>query len=447
MASAQAKTKSTQAKRWCFTLNNPTYPIQFNELTMDYLIYGEEVGKEGTPHHQGFLVMKVMKRPHQMKEINNHAHWEKAMGTNVQASDYCKKDGKYHEFGVMPLDPQVIATPAGNKANKEKWRAINDHAKAGDLEWIDQEHPKVFNQSYKNLKAMKVDYMKKKPDLLNTCGIWFYGKSGVGKTHLTTQLYPDAYLKRAQNKWFDAYQHEDVIVVDDLDDTHAYMGYELKKLADKYCYMVEVKNSSMYIRPSKCVVTSQYTIQEVWKNDPKTREALERRFQQVHITLQNRDIVYQAYKKKDESKDTILEDDVTPAMFDQLMVEAEEQRKAVTLGEKIAKQNKDIAMKRIDIEKIQPKKIRPANIYFPDKRLQFATPKPLVRKNAYVEPPPAPKKLKRERVVVISSDEEFEEPEPELTPPEYFDEREASLEELWCDEELSDSEHISSDEY
>ena len=155
----------TLAKRWCFTLNNPKAPIQFNEVTMDYLIYGNEVGESGTPHHQGFVVFKQQKRIGNLKDINGLAHWEIANGTNQQAADYCKKDGDFLEFGECPPDPIKKAQPQGAKANQEKWRVINDKAKEGDLEWIDVNYPKVFNQSYRNLKQMKTDYMKRKPTL------------------------------------------------------------------------------------------------------------------------------------------------------------------------------------------------------------------------------------------------------------------------------------------
>ena len=109
----------------------------------------------------------------------------------------------------------------------DKWRVINDKAKEGDLEWIDVNYPKVFNQSYRNLKQMKTDFMKRKPDLGGPCGVWYHGHAGVGKTTLISKKYPGAYLKRAQNKWFDGYQGEDVVVIDDqvLGTAGIYSGY------------------------------------------------------------------------------------------------------------------------------------------------------------------------------------------------------------------------------
>ena len=101
---------SDRAKRWCYTLNNPLQPIPWNELTQEYHVYGEEVGESGTPHYQGFIVFKNLKRLNQLKEINSKAHWEISRGTNAQASDYCKKDGKFHEYGTLPEEKHAYVS-------------------------------------------------------------------------------------------------------------------------------------------------------------------------------------------------------------------------------------------------------------------------------------------------------------------------------------------------
>lgn len=95
--------QASSAKRWCFTINNPSDDDRFWENAeqqeqLEYLIVQQEVGEEGTPHYQGFLILKRKNRLTWLKSnMNSRAHWEKARGTDKQAADYCRKDDTHPE--------------------------------------------------------------------------------------------------------------------------------------------------------------------------------------------------------------------------------------------------------------------------------------------------------------------------------------------------------------
>lgn len=107
------------AKRWCFTLNNPTDQEQIylaiagEEISIDevapfsYLIFGRETGESGTPHLQGFAIFKKKTRLTQIKNLYGfeRCHLEVARGTAHQAATYCKKDGDFDEYGKLPAGP------------------------------------------------------------------------------------------------------------------------------------------------------------------------------------------------------------------------------------------------------------------------------------------------------------------------------------------------------
>lgn len=85
-------TTRPKAKHWCFTVNN------YNEETIipdrseyEYMVIGKEVGESGTPHLQGYVVMKKQCLLSTMKKLIPGAHLEVARGTPKAASDYCKK--------------------------------------------------------------------------------------------------------------------------------------------------------------------------------------------------------------------------------------------------------------------------------------------------------------------------------------------------------------------
>ena len=83
------------------TINNYT-ENDIEMLSSDkttYLIYGKEIGENGTHHLQIYVEYGSSKRFDTMKNRYPRAHIEKRKGTAKQASDYCKKDGNFIETG------------------------------------------------------------------------------------------------------------------------------------------------------------------------------------------------------------------------------------------------------------------------------------------------------------------------------------------------------------
>ena len=99
--------KKSQCRKWCFTDNN--YEVDKVDKILDLLrdasekgIFGEEIGKNGTRHLQGFLVFKNGRTLGGVKKLLEKAHWERTKGSDASNFKYCSKEGKYKMWGDWP---------------------------------------------------------------------------------------------------------------------------------------------------------------------------------------------------------------------------------------------------------------------------------------------------------------------------------------------------------
>jgi len=271
-----------KSKFWCFTINNPkkNYKDLSGVKNWDYMVVGNEIGENGTPHLQGFLAYKIRTAFSTVKNQLPMAHIEKMKGTPKQASDYCKKDGNFEEYGTIP-DYKGGATGGEKKA--QNFKQMIAHAKNQDINEIEEIDPVSYVQHYHAFKRIAQDNPKKTQNLPDVCGIWYVGPPGVGKSHKAREEYPDYYDKPA-NKWFDGYQGEAAVLIDDLDLCHSTLGHHLKRWADKYPFPAEQKGTTVLVRPKNIIVTSNYTIEEIFSQQGDVLvAALQRRFQVFNV--------------------------------------------------------------------------------------------------------------------------------------------------------------------
>lgn len=94
--------QGTQRKRWIFTLNNYTKEdiediSKYFRENREHFIFGEEIGKNGTPHLQGYVELNKAKRWTEFG-LTNRIHWNKepVKGTRDDNIKYCSKEGKIH---------------------------------------------------------------------------------------------------------------------------------------------------------------------------------------------------------------------------------------------------------------------------------------------------------------------------------------------------------------
>jgi len=129
-------------------------------------------------------------------------------------------------------------------------------------------------------------------------GYWYWGRPGCGKSWKAYTDDPTAFRK-LQNKWFDGYNGEDTIILDDLDQN--LLGHHLKIWGDRYPCQGEVKGGMVNLRHKKFVVTSNYSIDSLWEHDAEMRDAIKRRYRQIEILNPNFSLPPQSQHKPAKS--------------------------------------------------------------------------------------------------------------------------------------------------
>jgi len=265
------------ARGFCWTINNPNEwdKIDVNKCqehrSFKYLCYGNETGEGGTFHLQGYIHFLAPVGFTAVKKLLPRAHIEKRRGTVEQAISYCKKDGDFIEYGAIP--------ESSGDSTIKTWNEIIKRAKSGDLEWIEENHPKVYLRYINTLRGLRVREPVILSELVNE---WWFGKTGVGKSRRLWEEYP-VHFKKELNKWWCGYRDEDVVAIEEWSPKNECTGSMLKIWADRYPFTGQVKGGALQgIRPKKIIVLSNYTIKECFP-DPRDHEPLLRRFKQVEF--------------------------------------------------------------------------------------------------------------------------------------------------------------------
>lgn len=263
-----------QGKYWLLTIKYEDWnaPTELPS-TIAYLKGQEEIGEGGYHHWQLLACFARKTRLAGVKAaFCQSAHCE--LAKSRAASDYVWKEdtavaGTRFELGSLPR----------KRSSATDWDGIWEAAKSGNLMDIPAD---IRIRTYHTLKRIRQDFMERPEDLPDVCGKWYYGVPGAGKSFKARQDYPNSYLKPC-NKWWDGYQQEENVLMDDLDKNHKVLGHHLKIWADRYSFIGESKGGSICIRPKNIIVTSNYSIDDIFGDDIALCAAIKRRFESLYF--------------------------------------------------------------------------------------------------------------------------------------------------------------------
>lgn len=275
-----------RAKRWCFTLNNPTSgeeellqqfltqlqtgKTSYKSITLTYIVFGKEA--VSTLHLQGYLETETKTSLSSMKTLLKRAHWEAAKGTAKQAAEYCKKDGDFKEAGV-------ISKGRGYRADLEK---VQEEIDAGtSIDKIAETHFSLWCQYRRSFQA----YADRQSPKRNwkTIVVVLWGDTGTGKTRFCHEQAQGRTLWISGDyQWFDGYNGQDVVLLDDY--RGEYPVQLFLKLTDRYRMSVPIKGGFVNWCPKKIYITSNVDPSTWYQNcGSRTHEAFMRRLTVVNF--------------------------------------------------------------------------------------------------------------------------------------------------------------------
>lgn len=226
-------TTNKRFRNFCYT----SFLGPLEHPNIKYKIEGIEICPQSKKEHiQGYLEWKQQITFKAIKKIWPSLHIEERKGTQDQAITYCKKDGKWTEFGT--------------KAEQGKRTDIIDYIEASktsnELE-IMQTYPETWarhERLYQRVREVVLRHTPKFPPYV----IVLCGRTGSGKScipNLIGEYLGSLYTQTGNYKWWDGYLGETITIFDDYDGQ--LKEKDLLQILDRYKYKAEIKGGHTYI--------------------------------------------------------------------------------------------------------------------------------------------------------------------------------------------------------
>lgn len=243
----------SKARSYCFTLNNWTIQErdEIKEWTIKYLCFGEEgLGAGKTPHLQGFVTWRSPRSFGATRRMAPRAHWEVAAGNSLHSQRYCSKEqNNFFEKGDIP-----------RPGKRNDLEGVRDRLEAGDG---------IGDIVRSGVGAAAVRYAESVAKYLEPgrtwepTVYWLWGPTGVGKTRVCWDLWPNLWCSGSNSKWWDGYDAHETVLLDDVrrkerGEVGGYAYADLLRILDGYPYRIEVKNGFRQLLAKTMIITCPY---------------------------------------------------------------------------------------------------------------------------------------------------------------------------------------------
>ena len=267
---------------WLLTIPHYEF-VPYLPPQCSYIIGQLEAGDDtGYLHWQVMAAFESKQSLNGVRSVFGNIHAE--LSRSSAANSYCQKEatriaGTQFELGAKPF----------SRNSKTEWESVWTAAQSGTFSSIPP-NVRVVNYryelncsfNYRSLRSIASDYSRC-VGMVRECFV-FWGQTGTGKSRRAWQeAGMEAYCKDPRTKFWDGYQDQENIVVDEfrggIDVAH------LLRWLDRYPVRVEIKGSSKPLVAKKIWITSNIC-PTVWYPmiDEETLAALMRRLVVTEFT-------------------------------------------------------------------------------------------------------------------------------------------------------------------
>ena len=289
--------RNSQARDWCFTVNNP---VQSEQEFMSYLqtlpdlryvvFQREKAPETGTEHYQGYFEFTqqkwftTIKKYLSEKAIGVAAHIEARRGKRTQARNYCMDEDtrispQYYEYGEFIEDGE----------RTDLTDIMHDIENGMSFYDLSKKHGNRFIRVMKWAKEFRQAHLENKYKRVfrNMQVYYIYGSAGCGKTSYVFNKhgYDDVYrTTNYEFGWVDDYNGEKVLFLDEfrssfkISEILDYLDGQPIRIRGRHYNRVACYDTVYIV--SNIPLTEQY--KNIQDNEPKTWAAFLRRITAVY---------------------------------------------------------------------------------------------------------------------------------------------------------------------